>query len=167
MQTFLPYPDFAESARVLDQKRLGKQITETYQIMQAILLNRGYIHHSAVDMWAGHEITLLRYQEAFYHEWHVMRGFNHVSMERTYDLFDTYSSMVGRWEYTPPWLGQEDLHYGMQSNLIRKDPEYYGPIFPGVPDDLPYVWYDSQGRRRNLDEGIEGPKPVRGEIRYI
>jgi len=28
-----------------------------------------------------------------------------------------------------------------QSNLLRKDPEFYRPVFgPDVPDDLPYVW---------------------------
>ena len=33
MQTFLPYPDFARSARVLDRKRLGKQRVETLQVL--------------------------------------------------------------------------------------------------------------------------------------
>jgi alpha-tubulin suppressor-like RCC1 family protein len=27
-----------------------------------------------------------------------------------------------------------------RSNLIRKMPEHYGPIWPDVPDDLPYYW---------------------------
>lgn len=34
MQTFLPYPDFAESAKVLDNGRLGKQRLEAKQILQ-------------------------------------------------------------------------------------------------------------------------------------
>ena len=40
----------------------------------------------------------------------------------------------------PPWIGDEAVHLSHRSNLIRKDPGYYGPLFPGVPDDLPYVW---------------------------
>jgi hypothetical protein len=32
------------------------------------------------------------------------------------------------------------VHRSHQSNLIRKDPAFYGPLFPGVPDDLDYVW---------------------------
>jgi hypothetical protein len=36
MQTFLPYPDFRESLQVLDNKRLGKQRVEAYQIISAI-----------------------------------------------------------------------------------------------------------------------------------
>ena len=27
-----------------------------------------------------------------------------------------------------------------RSNLIRKDPKFYQPKWPGVPDNLPYVW---------------------------
>ena len=36
MQIFLPYADFRKSLRVLDNKRLGKQRVETYQIISAI-----------------------------------------------------------------------------------------------------------------------------------
>lgn len=36
MQTFLPYPDFAECARVLDDKRLGKQRVECVDILRAM-----------------------------------------------------------------------------------------------------------------------------------
>ena len=36
MQTFLPYESFAESAKVLDWRRLGKQRVEGMQIIKAI-----------------------------------------------------------------------------------------------------------------------------------
>ena len=36
MQTFLPFQDFAASAKVLDMKRLGKQRVETLQVLKAI-----------------------------------------------------------------------------------------------------------------------------------
>ena len=36
MQTFLPYSDFRDSFSVLDNKRLGKQRVEAYQIISAI-----------------------------------------------------------------------------------------------------------------------------------
>ena len=38
MQTFLPYENFAASAAVLDNKRLGKQRVETLQVIKAQLL---------------------------------------------------------------------------------------------------------------------------------
>jgi len=40
----------------------------------------------------------------------------------------------------PPWLGDEELHRSHRSALVRKDPAHYRPLFPDVPDDLPYVW---------------------------
>jgi hypothetical protein len=40
----------------------------------------------------------------------------------------------------PPWLGDESFHLSHRAALVRKDPEFYGPRFPDVTDDLPYVW---------------------------
>jgi len=37
VQTFLPYPDFKQSAACLDYRRLGKQRVEGVQILKAIL----------------------------------------------------------------------------------------------------------------------------------
>lgn len=52
MQTFLPYSDITESLRVLDDKRLGKQRVETFQIINAITgrpkLNKNIVHHDAL-----------------------------------------------------------------------------------------------------------------------
>src|SRR3954466_3844611 len=54
MQTFLPVADFAESARLLDSPRLGKQRVETLQILRAIELpDYGWANHPAVLMWRG------------------------------------------------------------------------------------------------------------------
>ena len=36
----------------------------------------------------------------------------------------------------PPWLGNADFHLSHQSALVRKDPEFYRPLFGDVPDDL-------------------------------
>lgn len=40
----------------------------------------------------------------------------------------------------PPWVGSEEFHRSHASNLIRKVPAFYGPRFPEVPPDLPYIW---------------------------
>lgn len=39
----------------------------------------------------------------------------------------------------PTWLTNE-FCLSHRSNLIRKMPEHYGPMWPDVPDNLPYVW---------------------------
>ncbi|MDT5035120.1 MAG: hypothetical protein QOE03_305, partial [Micromonosporaceae bacterium] len=56
VQTFLPYPEFATSARVLDQRRLGKQRVEAIQVLRGLIVpGYGWRHHPAVKMWAGYE----------------------------------------------------------------------------------------------------------------
>lgn len=40
----------------------------------------------------------------------------------------------------PPWLGDEAFHLSHRSNLVRKDPGHYRPIFGDIPDGLPYIW---------------------------
>ena len=40
MQTFLPHPDFAATARVLDKRRLGKQRVEAIQVLRGLTHRR-------------------------------------------------------------------------------------------------------------------------------
>nr|BFF11706.1 hypothetical protein GCM10025699_30090 [Microbacterium flavescens] len=40
----------------------------------------------------------------------------------------------------PRWLGDAAFHLAHRSNLVRKDPGFYRPLFGGIPDDLPYIW---------------------------
>ena len=48
MQTFLPFPDFQQSAAVLDHVRLGKQRVEALQILRALVIPEyGWQSHPA------------------------------------------------------------------------------------------------------------------------
>lgn len=138
MQTFLPYADFSKSAQSLDYKRLGKQRVEAYQIIRAITgeaNGRGWTNHPATNLWRGYEGTLAVYGQVMCMEW-INRGYNDTMLSRfaNYILnFDTFD--------LPPIIGNTAFHLSHQSNLIRKDPEYYRPIFGAdIPDNLPYVW---------------------------
>lgn len=145
MQTFLPYADFVTSAQVLDYRRLGKQRVETLQILNTLLgLSQGWQNHPAVKMWRGHETLLINYGIAMCDEW-IARGYKDTCRQKIADL----QSLTGErereaipGESSPSWFGDEQFHVSHQSNLIRKDPIYYSPIFEGVPNDLPYVWPD-------------------------
>lgn len=48
----------------------------------------------------------------------------------------------------PPWLGDTAFHLSHRPALVRKDPAHYRPLFPDVPDDVPYVWPSSDRARR-------------------
>jgi len=133
MQTFLPYPSFSASAEVLDWRRLGKQRVEAKQIYLALSNpTYGWQNHPAVKMWRGYTGALAHYGEVVCTEW-VKRGYKDTLLP----WFQERSVPV---RFFPAWHGCDRFHRAHQSNLIRKDPAFYGPKFPGVPADLPYIW---------------------------
>ena len=143
MQTFLPYRSFARTARVLDDRRLGKQRVETLQILRALTWETyGWKHHPAVRMWRGYLDGLVCYGVAITTEW-LRRGRADTVMEQLVEFVaapvrtQAELAAAGR---LPPWLGNRGFHRAHQSSLVRKDPEHYRRYFPTVPDDLPYVW---------------------------
>jgi hypothetical protein len=137
MQTFLPCATFVESAQALDRQRLGKQRVEAKQILQALgKTSGGWVNHPAVKMWRGYETALAYYGFIVCEEW-VRRGYRDTLMPWFYDIVNTDRLT---WEFPWWWKDSIDLRLSHQSNLIRKMPEHYGPLFPGVPDDLPYIW---------------------------
>ena len=92
MQTFLPYPDYAASAKVLDRQRLGKQRVENLQIIKALLdPTYGWQNHPAVKMWRGHIISLLDYQAAICSEW-VGRGYKDTCLDKSFALLNFSTS---------------------------------------------------------------------------
>lgn len=137
VQTFMPHPDFDESAACLDRLRLGKQRVENVQIMRALLdPTYGWQSHPAVNMWRGHELGLMDYQRAICLEW-VMRGYKDTCWEKLTSMWID-AGRPGRDK--PSWVGLRAFHLSHQSALVRKYPDYYKPLFPGVSDDLEYVW---------------------------
>ncbi len=143
VQTFLPYPDFIESARALDDRRLGKQRVEALQILRAVTIpTYGWQHHPAVRMWRGHVPALVAYGLAMTAEW--------VAREHPDTCADQIAAFapdaprdqaaLAAAGLLPPWLGDEAFHRAHRSALLRKDPGWYGARFGDVPDDLPYVW---------------------------
>lgn len=141
MQTFLPFESFEESARCLDRQRLGKQRVEAWQIWCALGPDSrsGWRHHPAVLMWRGFEEALALYGVRVCDEWR-RRGYRDTMLARFTDTIDMAGVTPETGIAMPPWLGDPVFHRSHQSNLVRKLPEHYGPLFPGVPADLPYVW---------------------------
>jgi hypothetical protein len=139
MQTFLPHPNFHDTAAVLDWRRLGKQRVEAKQILLTIDRGdeaKGWRNHPAVNMWRGYEPALAMYGAAICSEW-IQRGYNDTQLSWFLERMPANEYIV-----LPPWLGDERVHISHQSNLIRKDSDYYSPLFEGVSDDVPYYWPD-------------------------
>lgn len=157
MQTFLPDPDFEATARLLDDRRLGKQRVEALQVLRALTRDPyGWKNHPAVLMWAGYEEALVAYALAMCAEWRNRGHADTVAATIVEDLRAACAVVEVRTQAElrsaralPPWLEDEALHHSHRSALVRKDPAHYRPLFPEVADDLPYVWpVRSPARRR-------------------
>lgn len=181
MQTFLPYPDFRASALALDRRRLGKQRVEALQVLRGLVVpGYGWRRHPAVRMWAGYEEALVRYGLEVCAVWCEWGHQDSCAATLVADLtaFRRAAGPAGPADPAdpaaqipaargqslleadgdlPPWLGDDAFHRSHRSALVRKDPDVYGPLFPGVPDDLPYVWPAS-----DRDGGVpDGPSGAR------
>ena len=130
VQTFLPYSSFEASALALDPKRLGKQRVEADQILRALEdPDYGWQNHPAVVMWRGYVPALRVYRNVMIREW-IARGYhNTMPILRT-----------GGNPRLPLWIGWADFHASHRSNLLRKDPEFYGQHGWEEPPDIPYLW---------------------------
>lgn len=130
MNTFLPYPSFVETARVLDDRRLGKQRIEALQII-CVLEDGvgGWADHPATLMWRGFTPLLRFYFDCVSREWES-RGFEH-----TMGYFRQAFPVP-----VPPWMRDERLHSSHRANLLRKDPAHYGRFNWADDPSLPYYW---------------------------
>lgn len=153
MQTFLPYSDLFKSIEVLDNKRLGKQRVETYQIISAITGRpkldgtpyKGWLNHPCSVMWRNYVPLLKVYFNLSLEEW-VRRGFTNT-MQR---------EVVDEAIYYPKWLGNQKFHDSHKSNLLKKDFNFYSQYKWDVEPSNPYVWMDNMGKWYEQYSGKKG-----------
>jgi len=139
MQTFLISGKPKETAKILDYKRLGKQRVEAIQILNVLLdetNTAGWRNHPAVRMWKGYEPYLVKvYLKAMIDEWD-RRGYKGPKCKDHYNRL--YKLVKNKPAIIPHWFNEE-LFTSHKSNLVRKNYEYYKPLF-NIEGDLPYVW---------------------------
>jgi hypothetical protein len=155
MNTFLPYADFMESAKVIDKKRCWKQVVEAKQIINILetkanlgLAINDYVkaedalskvitwsNHPAVKMWEGYIEALKHYYNIFLSTCLTEHKIN-TKLEFISCKYSTPEATILHvhqyWTKNekPWWLGNEDFHRAMRSRLIEKDREFYLPLFP-------------------------------------
>jgi len=145
--------------RVLDYRRLGKQRLEARLLLETLRgERRGWARHPATLMWQGYENALTAYMNAAIREW-VRRGYRN-----SLPIVKLRGPVV-----MPPWLGKRAFHASHRSNLLRKDPAWYGQFGWKESPDLPYVWPVAKagavGRaarppNSNSNSGVLGPSGV-------
>lgn len=121
-----------ESVSCLDNKRLGNQIYR-----EALTLIRGgWPNHPCSKLWINHKYALSKY---------CLFGLEELKNRGRYypHWFEVFNNYLKEFPDNglPSIIGNEQFHLSHKSNLIRKNPLYYRPIFGNdIPDNLPYVW---------------------------
>jgi hypothetical protein len=142
MQTFMPFPDFQASADVLDPIRRWKQVVECHQIIDGIIWNPSVwdtiaprvLNHPVMSMWMDYLPALLLYTN------HMLCTVIRLKTHKVvaYQPFDMIGDL--RNPKMPWWVGNKEFHASHRSNLLRKDPVFYGKYGWTERSDLPYVW---------------------------
>ncbi|MFC9834071.1 MSMEG_6728 family protein [Rhodococcus sp. NPDC127530] len=140
MQTFVPDPGFARSAKLLDDRRLGKQRVETFQILRALVWpSYGWKRHPATAMWRGFTPALVSYGVAMCREWSARGHADALApqlLEYTAGRTDSYEQLRDH-GLLPPWLGDDAVHTSHRRVLAEKAPDAYPPGWRGEGG---YVW---------------------------
>ena len=167
MQTFLTHASFAQSAKVLDDARCGKQRVEAIQIYDALVLGptsspnpsavSARLQHPAVRMWKGYEDLLGLYHNFVVAEWES-RGFENnmllvdvpEAVSRDYVLW--LNDFIPRPACVPHWLGDRRIHNSYRAALMKKTmqrmcyycgepaPAHYARYGWHVKPAIAYVW---------------------------
>ena len=125
---------FLNVAQSLDNRRLGKQRVEAFQILNTLSgKSNGWANHPATRMWQGYEFALANYGYTICDEW-KSRGFHDSLQEKFHEALGLYRDQETK---KPWWVWEPLLHLTHKSNLIRKEPQWYKW---SVPDNIPYIW---------------------------
>ena len=111
MQTFLSSPSFSESARVLDDARLRKQLSEGLMILDILDgKTKAWVNHPSIRQWIWHKEALLCYVDSIAKEC-KNRGFSDQNFKTDLKFEDVEK---------PWWLGHEPYHSSHRSKLLWK-----------------------------------------------
>lgn len=155
MQTFLPFRNYVHSVRILDDKRLNKQILECYQLHKIYTSKdkKSYSNHPAFLMWVGHGSALALYGLEACKEFYRRKDKNKHHIYEKYFQKAVDEAMEEGIPIEKP-IFPEELYESHRSNLYYKDKEYYKQ-FEKASDKLLYVWTSYYKDGKITQEGIK------------
>lgn len=125
VNVFIPLSDPQEIAKVLDDKRLGKQRVEAKQIITIIdgeAKSKAWSNHPAVLMWTGYSDELKYYYNCIVIEW-IKRGYVNNMPLFTKNGGTLVSKKIPWFMYCKPVL------LSHQASLLRKNYGHYHKYF--------------------------------------
>lgn len=142
MQTYLPLPELEGSFLCLDDLTLRQQCLDAVRLLDCLVgYDPCWTRHPAFRMWYGFEQMLCCYAHMA-HDFHLRRLTTHSQLFSWFMLQETVRrrpDLMGT-PAVPPWWNDRRLHTSHQSNLVRKNPAHYGPIFPKTKPSPVWCW---------------------------
>lgn len=171
VNTFIPYSSFRKCAKVLDNKRLGKQRVEAKQIINVIKKIKkdpnaksangktlAWSRHPVVLMWKDHVPALKLYYNCIVDEW-ISRGYLNTMKKFRVTKF------------TIPWfMHNKQVIESFRAALLRKNHAHYSRFFTANVNYMSrsYVWISALTDEQisKMKEGINLPiKEICKEIK--
>lgn len=161
IQTWLPHANLLASAAALHPDDLARQRIHNWQLISLLscylvsdenLWHCCWREHPLVLQWKNYLPFLMEYNRA------VAKVYNRGSatggqlmpasqpdpvLTQCEELFDAAveaGACDAEVSFVPGWIGNAGYHASHQSNLVRKNPEFYSNLFPNVTENLKYVW---------------------------
>lgn len=142
MQVFIPFPRYLDSCKVLDKKRLFKQVVEIRQILagmgERVKKNDGtyyrptHKNHPIYETWRGCHCALM-----FYHDL-LLGECRDRNIKTKIERF--YPRTILEVFVNPYWFGDEDFHSRHRAALLAKDPKWYGQFGWTEKPIIDYRW---------------------------
>lgn len=159
VQLLLPYNDFTQSVKILDDDRLRRQRSDVMTLLRAMTdsEHRNH-HHPCCRMWRTHGYWVVQYGLAASAEW-MARGNTDNTLGELMAWMQDFPASA-----KPEWFGDHDLHRSHQSYLVRTNPDRYREHFPIVPADLEMIWPGIENARAAAAKNATRARKLANEL---
>lgn len=149
MITWLTHMSYGKTARALDDRTLGHQRVEAFELFDALLGggDESLLRRPVAKMWVGCEYALGVYGMLMCMEWTNSRGCADSLFFKFYNAIQEIKKEEQDFSYVePPWFRDVDVLRSHRSNLIRRQREhgtgqhYLDQFGKKTPDSMPYLW---------------------------
>lgn len=137
MITWMTMGTYGKTAKTLEREDLEIQREEVLHIVNWLIEEDSDCDDDdlVLGMWSGFEYALCIYGMFICMEW-IRRGI----VDEIFWKLGNICHELGDSYQAPPWIKDKDVIRSHRSNLMRYDPDKYGKLFKGTPENMPIIY---------------------------